>query len=61
MGKRKVYMNKRPKGVVSYKRVEKKNGIRYITFDTEEEIIKRLHKLWDEEEEEFTRMLKEYG
>lgn len=51
MGKRKVYLNRRPEGVVSYKRVAKINGIRYITFDTEADIIKRLHKFWDEEDE----------
>ena len=51
-------MNKKPKGVVSYKRVEKKNGIRYITFDTEQAIIERLGKLIMEEDE-FDIMCKE--
>ena len=61
MGKRKVYLNKRPADVLSYKRVEKIKGIRYITFDTEADIMARLHKLWNEEEENFDRMLKEYS
>ena len=41
----------RPEGVVSYKRVEKIKGIRYITFDTEADIIERLNRFWDEEDE----------
>lgn len=60
MGKRKVYLNKRPTGMLSYKRVEKIKGIRYITFDTEADIIERLNRFWDEEDE-FYKMCKEYS
>ena len=55
MSKRKIYLNKRQTGVVQYKRVEKINGVRYITYDTEKEIIDRLGKLIMEEDE-FERM-----
>jgi len=55
MSKRKIYLNKRQAGVVQYKRVEKINGVRYITYDTEKEIIDRLGKLIMEEDE-FERM-----
>ena len=59
MGKRKVYLNDRPVGVLSYKRVEKIKGIRYITFDTEADIIDRLGKSILEETK-FDNMCKEY-
>ena len=59
MSKRKIYLNKRQAGEVYYKRVEKINGVRYITYDTEKEIIDRLGKLIMEEDE-FDIMCKEY-
>ena len=46
--------------MLSYKRVEKIKGIRYITFDTEADIIERLNRFWDEEDE-FYKMCKEYS
>jgi len=58
VGKRKIYLNTRQAGVVTYKRVKKINGIRYITYDTEQEIIERLGKLIMEEDE-FDIMCKE--
>ena len=55
MGKRKVYMNTRPVGVLSYKRVTKRDGIRYITYDTEREILDRISSI-DLEEDSFDRL-----
>jgi hypothetical protein len=60
MGKRKVYMNTRPVGVLSYKRVTKRDGIRYITYDTEREILDRISSI-DLEEDSFDRLWDDYN
>jgi len=57
--KKKVYLNRKPVGVLSYKKVVKVNGISYITYNTEKEILDRLSSI-ELEEDGFDKMWKEH-